>query len=149
MKLEFVIKNLIQNNKIKTQSDLGQILKKKGFETTQSNISRILKKLNTVKLIDEDRETYYIIHNKPLEITSWIKNLIINTETNGNIIVIKTYPGAAELINQILKERNIENILDSISSHESVVIIPSDIKFVDTVISKIKMLFMLNNEYSS
>ena len=51
MKLEYIIKNIVQNNKVKTQNELTEILLNKGINTTQSNISRILKKLNTANFL--------------------------------------------------------------------------------------------------
>lgn len=76
-KLETVIKELIINKKIKTQNELTQILSKLGYNTTQSNISRILKKLGTIKQVDEEnpKSTYYSIQQKPLEINTWVKSL--------------------------------------------------------------------------
>jgi arginine repressor len=145
MKLELVIRSLIQNNKIKTQSELGRILEKKGFNTTQSNISRILKKINTVKLIDENKETYYIIRSRPLEIANWIKNLALGIESNGSNLVIKTYAGASGLIKQILKERNIDNILASIPEENAVLVVPTDSKFIEPLIVRLKALFLIES----
>ncbi len=141
MKLEYIIKNLIQNNKIKTQLELTNILYKKGFSTTQSNISRILKKLNTVKILDENKETYYVIHNKPLELTNWIKNLILSIDVNGDNIIIKTYNNAAQLINQILNERNINNLEATIASNNIIIVIPENISKINELADNLKILF--------
>jgi arginine repressor len=146
MKLEFIIKNLIQNNKIRTQFELGQILRKKGFDTTQSNISRILKKINTVKLIDENKNTYYAVRSKPLEVVPWVKNLVISIDSSGGNIAIKTYPGAAGLIKQIVEERNIDNVAASISSENAVLIIPNNVKFVDEISVRLKLLFVIEEK---
>jgi transcriptional regulator of arginine metabolism len=146
MKLEFIIKNLIQNSKIRTQSELNKILEKKGLSTTQSNISRILKKINTVKLIDENKETYYVIRSKPLEITSPVRGLALNIETNGYSIVIKTYPGAAGLVGQIIDERNIENVMAAVAGNNVVLIAPNDVKNIEILLSKLKALFVFTDE---
>lgn len=146
MKLEYIIKNLIQNNKIKTQLELTDILHKKGFNTTQSNISRILKKLNTVKILDENKETYYVIHSKPLELTNWIKNLILNIDvSSNNNVIIKTYSNAAQLIGQILNERNIKNLETTLANNNVVVVIPEDIGRLNELLADIKTLFYYND----
>lgn len=141
MKLEYIIKNLIQNNRIKTQLELTEILHRKGFNTTQSNISRILKKLNTVKILDENKDTYYVIHNKPLELTNWIKNLILNIDVSGESVIIKTYNNAAQLINQILNERSIKNLEVTIANNNVVIVIPEDIHKINELTNNIKTLF--------
>ena len=142
MKLEYIVKNLIQNNKIRTQLELTNILYKKGFNTTQSNISRILKKLNTVKIVDEDNDTYYIIHNKPLDVGSKIKDLVLSIDTVNNMIVIKTYKNAASLINQIISERNIDGVVSTLYGDNSVLIVPENQEFMNKVGDKLKSLFL-------
>ncbi|MBO4957063.1 MAG: hypothetical protein J6C50_04480 [Rickettsiales bacterium] len=142
MKLEYIVKNLIQNNKIRTQLELTNILYKKGFNTTQSNISRILKKLNTVKIVDEDNDTYYIIHNKPLDVSSKIKDLVLSIDTVNNMIVIKTYKNAASLINQIISERNIDGVVSTLYGDNSVLIVPENQEFMNKVGDKLKSLFL-------
>ena len=142
MKLELVIKNLIQNNKIKTQIELTDILSKENYNTTQSNISRILKKLNTVKIVDENKETYYVIQNRPLEIAPWVKNLIQNIIYNPSQIIIKTYSGSANLIGQILDERNIENIMANIAGDNTILVIVEDFSKIQETVEKLKDMFM-------
>ena len=142
MKLEYIVKNLIQNNKIRTQLELTNILYKKGFNTTQSNISRILKKLNTVKIVDEDNDTYYIIHNKPLDVSSKIKDLVLSIDTVNNMIVIKTDKNAASLINQIISERNIDGVISTLYGDNSVLIVTENQEFMNKVGDKLKSLFL-------
>ncbi|MDR2778338.1 MAG: hypothetical protein LBB13_02445 [Rickettsiales bacterium] len=146
MKLEFIIKNLIQTSKIKTQYELTEILSKKGYNTTQSNISRILKKLNTVKIVDENKDTYYIIHNKPIEIGNWVKNLVTAVEHNGYNVTIKTYNRAANLIGQMIDERNVRNVLATIAGSNTVLVIPDDTKQVEDLARTLKDMFLLNLE---
>ena len=144
MKLEYVVKNLIQNNKIKTQAELTNILYKKGFNTTQSNISRILKKLNTVKIVDEDNDTYYIIHNKPLDMNCKIRELVLSVDNNEDGIVIKTYKNSAQLIDQIITERNIDGVMSTVCGSSSVLVVPESSSLVGKIGDKLKMLFLMD-----
>ena len=142
MKLEYIIKNLIQNNKIKTQLELTNILQKKGVVTTQSNISRILKKLNTVKIVDENKNTYYVIQTRPLDIFDKIKTLITNIENNGYLIVIKTRHGAAPLIGNAIEERHINRVLSIISGENYVIVIPDNVRNLDELYINLRGTFM-------
>jgi transcriptional regulator of arginine metabolism len=146
MKLEFIIKNLVHSNKIKTQYELTEILSKKGFTTTQSNISRILKKLNAVKIVDENKDMYYIIHSKPIEIGSWAKNMVTVIEHNNYNVVIKTYNRAADLIGQIIDERSVKNVLATLSGNGVVLVIPEDIGQIDDLVQTLKDMFMMGSD---
>lgn len=142
MKLEYIVKGLIQNNKIKTQTELADILYKRGFNTTQSNISRILKKLNTIKIVDENKETYYVIHSRPLDVNNKIRNLVLSIDRSSTGIVIKTYPNASNIIGQILEERNIDGVMSTICGNNVVLVVPEDTKDIDIIDNKIRSLFL-------
>lgn len=144
MKLEAVIRELIINRRIKTQIELTEILLSMGYSTTQSNISRILKKLNTVKVVDDSKNTYYVIQPKPLEISGWIKTLINTIQDNGREIVVKTYSGAGQIIGQIIDERNIDNIMACVAGDNSILVLVEDLAKISETVATLKEMFMEN-----
>lgn len=144
MKLEAVIRELIINRRIKTQIELTEILLSMGYSTTQSNISRILKKLNTVKVVDDSKNTYYVIQPKPLEISEWIKTLINTIQDNGREIVVKTYSGAGQIIGQIIDERNIDNIMACVAGDNSILVLVEDLTKINETVATLKEMFMEN-----
>lgn len=144
MKLEYIIKNIVQNNKVKTQNELTEILLSKGINTTQSNISRILKKLNTIKIVDINGNfSYYTIYDKPLELTEWIKNIIINIEDNDYNIIMKVYPGSAGFVARIIKERALEDIIMVIDNNDSLLILPKNMEAIKNISKKLKEIFFI------
>ena len=144
MKLEAVIRELIINKRIKTQIELTEILLSMGYSTTQSNISRILKKLNTVKVVDDSKNTYYVIQPKPLEISEWIKTLINTIKDNGREIVVKTYSGAGQIIGQIIDERNIDNVMACVAGDNSILVLVEDLVKINETVATLKEMFMEN-----
>ena len=144
MKLEAVIRELIINKRIKTQIELTEILLSMGYSTTQSNISRILKKLNTVKVVDDSKNTYYVIQPKPLEISEWIKTLINTIQDNGREIVVKTYSGAGQIIGQIIDERNINNVMACVAGDNSILVLVEDLAKISETVATLKEMFMEN-----
>ena len=144
MKLEAVIRELIMNKRIKTQIELTEILMSMGYSTTQSNISRILKKLNTVKVVDDSKNTFYVIQPKPLEINSWIKTLINTIQDNGRDVVIKTYSGAGQIVGQIIDERNIDNVMACVAGDNSVLVLIEDLTKISETVALLKEMFMEN-----
>ena len=144
MKLEAVIRELIINRRIKTQIELTEILLSMGYSTTQSNISRILKKLNTVKVVDDSKNTYYVIQPKPLEISEWIKTLINTIQDNGREIVVKTYSGAGQIIGQIIDERNINNVMACVAGDNSILVLVEDLTKISETVATLNEMFKEN-----
>jgi len=142
MKLEKVVTEIIQNNKIKTQGELVKKLEKSNISVTQSNLSRILKKIHAVKFLDKNGQFYYAIQAQPLELDGWIHNLIYKIEDNNCNIVIKTYSGAAEVVAKLIDQKDIENILATIAGDDVVLIVPKNIRHINEIKEDLKNLLM-------
>lgn len=142
MKLNDLVINIIKDNKITKQTQISDILLKKySKEITQSNISRILKQINAIKIIDENKDSIYQIQDKLVEISIWVKQLIKKIDDNGSVVVIVSHPGSANIIAQALDEKNIKNIMCTIAGDNSVLIIPKDITKIKELRNNIDELF--------
>lgn len=127
MKLNFLVKEIIENNVITKQTDITDILEKKyKISVTQSNISRILKQIKAIKVVDTNGNVIYEIQQKLEEQCDWAKKLINKIDDNGQLISISSYPGSANIIGQLIDERNISNIMSTLSGDSTTIIIPKD-----------------------
>ena len=141
MKLNNLVKEIIEENSISKQTDIADILLKKyKISVTQSNISRILKQIKAVKVVSNNKEMVYEIQEKLSETFHWIKKLVKKIDDNGYQIVITSYPGAAHLIDKAIEEKNLKNILGTIAGDNSLLIIPRDINLIDELKQEIEKI---------
>ncbi|MCL4385662.1 MAG: arginine repressor [Actinobacteria bacterium] len=142
------IVNIINTKKISSQEMLLKELKKKGFNITQSTISRDLKDLRLVKRRNIDGEEYFVIDNnifpekKPLsfeKLASKLKESVISIRNTGNIIVIKTYPGEAQSVAASLDSMNYNEILGTVAGDDNIICV------VDTIENTLKLMDILKN----
>lgn len=125
MKLNVLVKEIIENNEITTQEEITDILLKKyNKKITQSNISRILKQINAVKIVSDNKKAIYQIQDKLVDISKLAKNLVKRIEDNGNVILIKSYPGSGQIIGQALDEQHLDDIMGTVSGDNTTMIIP-------------------------
>ncbi len=94
------ILRLIENNVVSTQEDLLQMLKDNGFEATQATVSRDIKELRLIKVMDEGGAyRYKISANESDELISKYNSIfshsVISADYAGNIIAIRCYNGMA------------------------------------------------------
>jgi len=143
MKLEQIIEELIQKQKIYTQQELVEILTEKGRTVTQSNISRILIKIKANKAVDKQGKIYYVLPAKNVTIDKWVKNLINSIEYNEVSVLIKTHPGYATGIAQIIDEQNLSSILGSVAGDDAIAIYPKTTKKVKQVSKELKELLLV------
>lgn len=138
MKLNELVKSIVQNNVISKQTEITDILLNKyNIEITQSNISRILKQINAVKVVN-NKEVVYEIQEKLTGVSVWIKKLIRSVDDNGQVILISSHPGSANIIGQALDEVKIDNIMGTLAGDNVVMVVPKDISKIKELREKIE-----------
>ena len=90
-----LILDIIQNNDVKTQSQLSEMLKDHGVDATQATISRDIKELRISKVQTDDYEykytvidTVYDSLNERME--KIFKESVLSVERSYQLVVIKT-----------------------------------------------------------
>lgn len=98
-------KALLKEEKFSSQGEIVVALQDDGFENiNQSKVSRMLTKFGAVRTRNAKMEMVYCL---PAEIgvpttTSPLKNLVLDIDYNDAVVVIRTSPGAAQLIARLL-----------------------------------------------
>ena len=136
---------LLNRERFVSQSESVDALKKQGFTgINQSKISRMLTKFGAVRTRNTKMEMVYCL---PGELSvpntsSPLKNLVLDVDYNDMLIVIKTSPGAAQLIARLLDSiGKSEGILGTIAGDDTIFITPTrDTKIVD-LLKNVQRLF--------
>lgn len=140
MKLENYVKDVVSKNRLKNQFEIVEKLKElHNVNLVQSNLSKILKRINAVKIF-ESGESFYIIKDERLMVDEWIAGLIVNIDSNPSSIIIKTHEGTANVISQIIDKKSLDNIIGTISGHDTILVIIKDfsrIKETETLLKKL------------
>jgi transcriptional regulator of arginine metabolism len=119
--------SLIKAGKIGSQNDLVRELKKAGFSVTQTTASRDLEEIGAVRSRNSDGEAIYSIsvsdegslaRSMPLP-----GELIISVESSGNLAVVRTPPGGAQLLASSLDHSGIKSIIGTIAGDDTVLVV--------------------------
>ena len=93
-----LIIELVESGVIHSQSDLVKALARKGIKVTQATASRDLEELGAVRGKDASGVFRYQFIAATEAIPSNLKNLVLEIDASGNLAVVKTPPGAAQLL---------------------------------------------------
>ncbi|MCC8379447.1 MULTISPECIES: transcriptional regulator ArgR [Xenorhabdus] len=122
-------KALLKEEKFSSQGEIVVALQEEGFENiNQSKVSRMLTKFGAVRTRNAKMEMVYCL---PAELgvptaTSPLKNLVLDVDYNHSVVVIRTSPGAAQLIARLLDSLGkAEGILGSIAGDDTVFSTPT------------------------
>lgn len=143
--LNEAFKSLLKEEKFSSQSEIVTALQELGFDhINQSKVSRMLSKFGAVRTRNTKMEMVYQL---PAELSvpttsSPLKNLVIDIDHNDVLIVVRTSPGAAQLIARLLDSMGkAEGILGTIAGDDTIFITPTREMTIDTLIEQITELF--------
>jgi transcriptional regulator of arginine metabolism len=118
---------LIKAGLIHSQSDLVKQLKKAGFVVTQATASRDLEEIGAVRGRSSSGESVYKISDSDDESISRTmsvpSDLIISVEASGNLAVVRTPPGGAQLLASSLDHSGISEIIGTIAGDDTVLVV--------------------------
>lgn len=128
------ILKLITGKQIAKQEELADLLEKKGFNVTQSSISRDLDELGIIKL-----NGFYALPNKPRNAIAFG---LLALETAGeNLIVAKCESGLASAIAVKIDGANLSEIVGTIAGDDTIFIAVKNKDDQKTVIKRTWEIF--------
>ena len=125
------ILELISTKEIETQDDLVYNLKVSGFDVTQATISRDIKELGLIKVIDSVGKYKYAlvdsgeqgVSNKNINL---FKMCVISVKTLNNLCIIKTIKQFACGICSLIDKLNLIDVVGCSNGDDTVVVYFSD-----------------------
>lgn len=143
------LRKLLVKEDASTQDELRDELEKLDYEVNQSTISRDLRKLGAIKMIDSSGRTVYRIAEEMARVTapSGLGSLITDIEHNGVMIVVHTSPGSASLVaRQIDQLRSANAVLGTIAGDDTVFVCPRNPKDISSLLKRIERVLNGNEE---
>ena len=135
------ILELIERNAIETQEELAEKLKALGMDVTQATVSRDIKELRLIKVMNEDGRYRYAalaqsegsISNKLL--TIFIESFVTCDYAN-NIVVVKTLSGMAQASAAAVDALKWTEIVGTIAGDDTIMIICRAEKIAEELVNK-------------
>jgi transcriptional regulator of arginine metabolism len=121
------------------QAQLVQALKERGVRTTQSSVSRALKKINATKGQDEKGNAVYALSpaEAGLKDIGFFDSLVNKIADNGYQIVIQTRPGTANTVAKFIDDHGFDQVLGSVAGDDTIIIVPSNVDFIRQIVQEI------------
>ncbi|ALS34197.1 transcriptional regulator of arginine metabolism [Pseudoalteromonas nigrifaciens] len=138
-------KALLKEENFGSQGDIVDSLKEQGFDNiSQSKVSRMLSKFGAVRTRNAKQEMVYCL---PAEMgvptaKSPLRQLVIDIMHNEMMIIIRTSPGAAQLIARLLDSLGkADGVLGTIAGDDTIFIAPAKISEIDLTLERVRILF--------
>lgn len=150
---------IIQNNEVKTQEELIDLLRESGIDVAQPTISRDIKELNLIKTVSLDgvqRYSVYIedIPNQNININETTENQfnyfnrtrtvfqqsVVSIKRAYFLIVINTLPGMAQAAAHAIDLLNWPTIVGTIAGDDTIFVAVESERDVEPLLERFKSL---------
>ena len=131
------ILKIIAENVVETQGQLTDFLLKEGFDVTQATVLRL------IKIADYDDRYRYAEPSKESDsdlrarYITVLKHSLINMQSAGNIMVMKTIPGSAQVCAMAIETLGFDEIAGVIAGDDTVFVAIYSDYTADGLIDKI------------
>ncbi len=140
------ILDLIAKYNIDTQEELAKKLSEDGYNVTQATVSRDIKNLKLVKVLD-DSGVYKYAQSGGKETAASDKNLnsilvnsVVSIDYALNTVVIKTHAGMAQAVGFVIDSMGIDEILGCVAGDDTILCITRSEKTAAYLVDKINLL---------
>ena len=133
------ILELIEQNAVETQEELALLLRRAGFGVTQATVSRDIKQLQLIKVVDEENgRQRYALHKDGTRslgetYTRVFKDGVVSMDLAMNILVVKTVSGMAMAVAAAMDAMHLSSVVGTIAGDDTIMCAirtPEDAKIV-------------------
>ncbi|MFI5912643.1 arginine repressor [Dactylosporangium sp. NPDC051541] len=123
------ISAIIRGSSVHSQTELADRLAGDGFQVTQATLSRDLEELRAVKvrgayLIPEDGErALRPAEEAPPRLIRLLRELLTGVDCSGNLVVLRTPPGAAQFLASAIDRTGLPDIVGTIAGDDTILIV--------------------------
>lgn len=139
-----LILKLIEAESIETQKELTEKLKAAGLHVTQATISRDIKELRLVKVLDHDNKYKYAAatpdgsNDFTMRFRNIFRESVVNVDFAGYMVVIKTLPGVANAAAIAIDAMGITHIVGSLAGDDTIFLVMREEKYASELCEDIK-----------
>ncbi len=108
-----LIAKLIRQGGVESQSHLVKLLAREGVKVTQATASRDLEELGASRARDASGEFQYVIADESTSKITSAANLIMSVTASGNLAIVRTPPGGAQLLASAIDRNSLNGALKS------------------------------------
>jgi transcriptional regulator of arginine metabolism len=134
------IVTVLAENAVPSQFRLAELLAAQGLHVTQTTLSRDLEELGAVKLRTADGgQSVYVVPEDgaplaqrgaddapPQRLARLLGELLVSAQASGNIVVLRTPPGASNFLASALDRAGVPGVLGTVAGDDTILVVSRD-----------------------
>ncbi len=138
-----MIREIISQNIVGSQEELRSLLQGRGIEVTQATLSRDMHELGVTRVLGNDGPRYMLeTRGSENRLAALFALEIEAMESNESLIVIRTLPGRAQGVAEVLDRFRHPEILGTIAGDNTIFIAPRSVAKIDELLKDLRSMVM-------
>jgi len=134
---------IIEKEKVTTQEELVEYLRKQNWQVTQATISRDIKELGLNKVSDDGSTHKYTPNRKSGDATesrliAVFSQAVVSYDSASNIVIIKTLPGMAPACASAIDSMKFSEVLGTIAGDDTIFVATKSAILANHLVDRIK-----------
>lgn len=136
------IMDILASQEVSSQYQLRQELASRGVETAQATLSRDLLEMRATKVRTPRGNLVYSVpdwdgsptgqsEKNTVRLARWCQDLLITGDVAGNLLVLRTPVGAANLLGSAIDSARLEGVLGTIAGDDTILVIARTVADAD------------------
>lgn len=124
-----LIRRLVHEHRPARQRELVDLLADAGHTVTQATVSRDLDALGAAKARDEEGGHYIIPGPASADAggrTDLVGEFVDEISASGNLVVLRTPPGAAHMVAGVIDRANIDGVVGTVAGDDTILVVAPD-----------------------
>jgi len=121
------ILRLVREEAVPSQERLRELLAGEGYRVTQATLSRDIRALGVVKMVDEEGRSHYAVPAAAADpapaLRTLLPSLLIAADAADNLLVLKTLTGGAQPVAVALDHQHWDDVVGTIAGDDTILII--------------------------
>jgi transcriptional regulator of arginine metabolism len=129
------ISELIRARPVHSQTELADLLVGDGVQVTQATLSRDLEELGAVKvrgtdggpaaylIPEEGNPVFRPAEQAPARLLRLLRELLTGADASGNLVVLRTPPGAAQFLASALDRSGLPEVVGTIAGDDTILVV--------------------------
>ena len=139
------ILQIIESYEIETQEELANQLRARGYKVTQATVSRDIKELRLIKIAGQRSAYRYArpgrhesaVNDRMIRLLS---DSTVGTDYAGQMVVVKTLSGSANVAAEAIDNMNWEEVLGTIAGDNTIFVAVRNESFAAEIAGRIRKL---------
>ncbi len=127
-----LVRQLVTSNTIRSQRQLAAMLDNAGHRVAQATISRDLEAIGALKVRTSSGHQYRITDDPAptsagdRELRRVVDEFVDGFATSGNLLVVRTRPGAAHIVGSALDHARLDGMLGTVAGDDTLLVVASE-----------------------